>query len=178
MTATNTSLTLRAKAEQIANSYASQASPIGRPSVLEDADKVNILLAALTEGNYRETALKLAGISKQTFHNWLKRAEAGEERATLFVDAVEKAEAQAESQIVGNVKRASELPQFWAAGITLLERKYPDRFGKRGEDSSGPKVLVQIGVGAGDVQVNTFACSTQQLSGDIHRLSDDTASDT
>lgn len=171
------SLTLRAKAEQIANLAASQAPTLGRPSVMEDDDKVNVLLAALTEGNYRETACKLAGISKQTFYNWQKRAESGEARAVLLFDAIEKAEALAENDMVQNVRNAGKLPQFWAANMTYLERKLPDRWGKRNDDGNAPKVIVQIGVKDGDVQVNTFACSSQSLSPslseDIHRLSAD-----
>jgi predicted transcriptional regulator len=55
-----------------------------------------------------------------------------------------------------------------------------------GESESGPRVLVEIGVRDSDVQVNisaslppsdTFACSTQSLTHDIHRLTDTTVSD-
>lgn len=144
------SLTLRVQAEQIANAYLPNG---GRPSMTSDADTVQVLLAAIAEGNYRETACKLAGISKVTFYNTLKRAEAGEPSAVAFVNALEKAEACAENELVNNVRRASQLPQFWAAGMTLLERKSPEKWGRRQDSNDGPKVLVQIGVSAGDVQV-------------------------
>lgn len=143
-------LSLRVQAEQIANAYLPNG---GRPALTSDANAVQVLLAAIADGNYRETACKLAGISKQTLYNTLKRAEAGDDSAILFVDALEKAEAYAESETVRNVRKASELPQFWAAGMTWLERKSPEKWGKRQDDSNTPKVVVQIGVGAGDVQV-------------------------
>ena len=146
------SLTLRAQAESIANRYR-QDVHIGAPSSLGDTETVHVLLAAIADGNYRETACRLAGISKQTFYNFLKRAEAGDHSAMVFVDALEKAEAAAESEIVRNVRQASKLPQFWAAGMTLLERKSPEKWGRRQDSNDGPKVLVQIGVSAGDVQV-------------------------
>lgn len=153
-------------AEQIADAYTPQS--YGKPSLLEDPDKVQLLLAALQDGNYRETACRVAGIAKATFYNILKRAEQGEEGAKLFVDAVEKAEALAESATVHNVREASKLPQFWAAGMTWLERKSPDKWGRRQDDASTPKVIVQIGVKDGDVQVQiapsppTFASDALQ----------------
>lgn len=70
-----------------------------------------------------------------------------------FVDAVEKAEAQAEADMVHNVRAASKLPQFWAAGMTIMERKNPDRWGRRQDDSSAPRVVVQIGAKDSDVKV-------------------------
>lgn len=112
-----------------------------------------MFLAAIADGNYRETALKLAGIAKQTYYNTTKRAEAGDIAAMAFVDAVEKAEAQAEAEMVHNVRSASKLPQFWAAGMTIMERKNPDRWGRRQDDSTAPRVIVQIGAKDSDVKV-------------------------
>ena len=72
-----------------------------------------------------------------------------------FSSAVKEAEAAAESAIVRRVRLAADAgPQYWAAGMTLLERRAPERWGKRMDnDSSGPKVVVQIGVSGNDVQV-------------------------
>lgn len=153
------SLTLRVQAEQIADVYQTRPNQVGHPSTLSDPDKVQQLLAAISDGNYRETACKLAGIPKATFYNWLKLAENGNEAAQQFSDALEKAEAYAESSLVANVKKASELPQFWAAGMTLLERKMPDKWGRRQDDSSAPKVIVQIGIRDSDVTVSTLSPS-------------------
>ena len=145
---------LRVQAEQIADRYLSETR-IGAPSILADADTVQTLLAAVQDGNYRETACRLAGISKVTFYNWLKRADAGDEAAQAFVNALEKAEAEAERTLVANVTRASHSPQFWAAGMTLLERKMPEKWGRRQDDSSAPKVIVQIGIRDSDVTIKT-----------------------
>lgn len=150
------SLTLKVQAEQIADIY-SRETHIGAPSSLGDPDTVQQLLAAVADGNYRETACRLAGISKVTFYNWLKRAEQGDEAAQAFVNALEKAEAAAESETVRNVRNASKLPQFWAAGMTWLERKSPDKWGRRQDDQNTPKVIVQIGIRDSDVTVNTLS---------------------
>jgi len=145
------SVALRAQAEQIADAYVPAYT--GRPSGLSEPEKVQLLLASIRDGNYRETAFKQAGIAKQTFYNWLKKAESGNDAAQAFVDALEKAEADAEADMVRNVRNASKLPQFWAAGMTVLERKFPDKWGRRPEDTSTPRIVVQIGVKDGDVQV-------------------------
>lgn len=149
-------LTLRVQAEQIANAV---TPSVGHPPVIGDANKVQLFLASLADGNYRETAIKVAGMSKQTLYNTIKRAEAGDVAAMAFVDAMEKAEAQAEAEIVRNVRTASKLPQFWAAGMTLLERKNPEKWGRRQDDSSTPKVIVQIGANTSDVTVNIASLS-------------------
>lgn len=133
---------------------------IGAPSKLADPDTVQTFLATIADGNYRETACKLAGINRSTLKRWLDAAEAGDARAIAFRNALEKAEAQAESETVCNVRNASKLPQFWAAGMTWLERKSPDRWGRRQDDSSVPKVVVQIGARDSDVTVNVLSPST------------------
>jgi len=46
-----------------------------------------------------------------------------------FADAVKKAEAEAEANALKAIKDAT--PQNWQAGAWYLERKYPDRFGRR-----------------------------------------------
>lgn len=83
----------------------------------------------------------------------MKRGEAGEEPFTLFLKAVKRAQASVESKVTKNIINASADPRFWAAGATYLERTKPDRWARRSEDTSSPKVIVQIGVKDSDVQV-------------------------
>lgn len=172
MSLASESLTLRVQAEQIAHAYDTKPPSPGAPSTIGNPELVQQLLAAIRDGNYRETACRAAGISKQTFYNWLKRAEHGDEAAIRFVDALEKAEAEAERETVSNVRSASKLPQFWAAGMTYLERKYPDRWGRRQDDQTAPRVVVQIGAAVNDVQVNVLTQSlSPAVSSPFHSLS-------
>jgi transposase len=138
------------QAQAIADLY--QPPKTGRPSDIGSASTVQQFLEAVGEGNYIETAAKLAGLSKQSVYDWLKRGHAGEPAYKAFADAVEKAEARAEAAMVANVRKASHLPQFWAAGMTVLERRHPERWGKRQDDTNTPKVVVQIG-GPADVKI-------------------------
>lgn len=143
---------LDVEAQRIAAAY--QPPETGRPSALSDPDTLTELLAQVAAGNRREVACSLAGISTRTLSRWLELGEAGTEPQAAFVKALKRAEAQAEAGIVANVIEASKKPQFWAAGMTYLERKYPDAWGRRSEDGNGPRIVVQIGVKDSDVRVN------------------------
>ena len=149
------SLTLRTLAENIA----AQVPPgRGQPCLEESPDKTSALLAALTEGNYRVTACRVAGIGETTLASMFKRAAAGNVAAIALSEAIEKAEALAERQVVAKWRNAIDAgPQYWAAAATFLERKSPDRWGRRQEDSGTPRVLVQIGASGADVTVHVSA---------------------
>lgn len=152
---------LQSAAEQLAASYT--PPPTGRPSAIGDGDTVKELLTQLASGNRRDVACDLAGISKQTFYNWLKKAEADPETLEgALLTLIKRAESQAEARIVGNVLKASEKEQFWAAGMTYLERKHPEHWGRRQDSEQGPKVVVQIGIQASDVSVSILSPSSPQ----------------
>lgn len=53
-----------------------------------------------------------------------------------------------------NVRAAGKLPQFWAAEMTYLERRHPDRWGRRTGEADAPRVIVQIGARDSDVTIN------------------------
>ena len=150
-------LTIQSQAQIVANSIGVQP---GRPQRIADPDVVQLLLASLADGNYRETACAVAGMSKQSFYQTLKRADAGDDAAIAFRDAVENAEASAEAELVGCVRSAAKKgPQYWAAGMTFLERKSPDKWGRRAEENNAPRVVVQIGAGVSDVTVNVVSAA-------------------
>lgn len=143
------------EAEYIAQLY---QPAVGRPSIVTDVPRIAKYLSKIAAGNYLETAAKLAGITKQVIYEWRVHADnpKHENRATYqaFVNAEKRAEAAGEDEQVQNTRNAAKDPRFWAAGMTLLERRFPDRWARRNEDSSAPKVLVQIGVRDSDVQVS------------------------
>ena len=79
-------------------------------------------------GHYREVACKLAGIERKTLLNWLKRGE--REQSGVYRDwylAVERAEAEVFHP--KNIETASA--KSWFATAWFLERKHPERRGKR-----------------------------------------------
>lgn len=97
----------------------------GRPSKLTD-ERVQRLLTAIQAGNYIETAAEVAGIGKSTFYRWMN---ADEPEFREFREAVKKAEAEAEARDVGMVRVAAR--STWQAAAWWLERKFPERWGRR-----------------------------------------------
>lgn len=115
----------------------------GRPTKLTDniQDEITLMLKM---GNYLEAAAAFAGVSKVTVYDWMKRGRREIERVTAnesrkirkseqpfvdFLNAVEKAMAEAEIrdvQIIYNAGKAD-----WKASAWRLERKYPDRWGRK-----------------------------------------------
>src|SRR5262245_5737423 len=140
-------------AAEIAEAY--EPPEHGRHSVITDTVMVAEFLTAIERGNYLSTAADLAGIHENTIAVWLKRGEAGEQPYNRFQWAYKRALAHAEAQMVDCVRAAAQTgPQYWAAGMTYLERRQPDKWGKRSDEGNVPKVIVQVGTRAGDVQVN------------------------
>lgn len=150
------------EAQYIASLY---QHAIGRPSAITDLYRVEKVLRYVADGNYIETAAKAAGFDRGTIHDWKKRAESGEPAAVAFTRALEKAEAIAEMDAVTDVRKAGKAgPQYWAASATRLERRHPDRWGKRPEAVDTPRVIVQIGVKDGDVRVSLGGGESRQLA--------------
>jgi transposase len=88
------------------------------------------ITGAIAAGNYHETACALAGVSTSSFYRWMQQGEKA--RAGIyreFWEAVKKAEAVAEAKRVKIIADAAE--ENWQAAAWYLERRYPDRWGRR-----------------------------------------------
>lgn len=119
------------------------------------------IATAMRNGAYVETAVAYCGISKDTFYRWLRMAtkdsEKGLYRALSY--AIEKAWAEAEMKDIEAITKAVEgtpdqlavdedgkvitdvnglpvvaqygLPPNWRAAAWRLERKFPQRWGRK-----------------------------------------------
>lgn len=112
---------------------------------------VVILLTALRDGLHYEPACRLAGVSYEAFRVWCRRGEDEAEDGpyATFACAVKLAEAEAEAESVRYVRAAQRDPRFWAAGMTFLERRHPDRW-KRQDGPIQVNVGISVGIGATD----------------------------
>lgn len=114
----------------------------GRPTKLTP-EVTEKFLTALKAGSYIETAAAYAGIHKDTLYEWLKKGSRdqaeGHSRtsAALFSDAVGKAMADCEMVDLATIRKASKMN--WQAAAWRLERRFPDRWGRRSFEVSGPK---------------------------------------
>lgn len=150
---------------------------MGRPTKLTPEVRKNIV-DAIQAGNYIETAAAYAGISKPALYDWLKRGAKEKQRLAknprarilkeeaIYVDfsnAVEKALATAEVRDVLIIGRAAE--EQWQAAAWRLERKFPDRWGRRKLDieHSGGLELKHDGVARMAEQLEHDADSRELL---------------
>jgi transposase-like protein len=102
------------------------------------------IVQTVRDGNYRGTAARLAGINESTLRDWLNpaiqardmgltREEAPDPDYWDLLHDIEEAEADFEQQMISRVTAAanSGAPNTWQAAMTILERKMPEKFGKR-----------------------------------------------
>jgi len=94
-------------------------------------DLISRIVPIIEEGNFAEVAYSSVGIGKTTFYRWLSLGE----KATTgvyrdFWNAIKKAEAIAETRYLGVIRDAANSGN-WTAAAWYLERRYPDRWGKK-----------------------------------------------
>lgn len=105
----------------------------GRPSVLVDAVQQR-LVDAISVGCSYASAAHYAGISERVVHKWIELAESDAmtplaKRARLLYAEIKKAEAGTELESLSIILKAGATN--WTARAWYLERKYPERFGRR-----------------------------------------------
>ncbi len=100
---------------------------VGRSTRLtpELADRIANLIST---GNYDVVVCGLVGIHPSTYYNWLSKGERAKSGIYKeFFDKVKKAEAAREAKWVKDI----EGDPSWQSKAWLLERRYPDRWGRR-----------------------------------------------
>lgn len=132
---------------------------MGRPCKLTPALQ-EMILEAVRDGAYAEQAAAAAGIDRSTFFRWLAQGrDATSGKFREFSIAIATAEAAAELDAAKTLKTAFDGGD-WRAAITYLERKFPERWGKRERhELSGPA--------GGPIQVDA------SLKVDLSKLSDE-----
>ena len=88
------------------------------------------IVGAIRAGNYAAIAAEYAGITESCFYLWLRRGRAeGRGLYFQFLQAVKEAEREAEVRAVAIVQK--HMGDNWTAAMTFLERKFPQRWGRR-----------------------------------------------
>ena len=118
-----------------------EKNPVGRKTKL-DEKRLKKVVDGITAGLPYDTACALAGITYQTFLNWMRAGEAAESGKFFeFFEEVKKAEAIAESVHIANIKNAGK-SGVWQADAWMLERRHPEKWGRREQikqEISGPE---------------------------------------
>ncbi len=102
---------------------------IRKPYKLDD-ELTDRLLQAIRLGSYIEHACAYAGINSSTYRRWRKNAEEEIEPFKSLFEQINQAEAEGIMRRIGRIEKAAQ-DGNWTADAWLLERKYPDKFGKR-----------------------------------------------
>lgn len=93
--------------------------------------RINKIIKAIKEGSPHETAAHFAGISTSTFYGWMEKGANAKSGLHLeFYEKVKQAEAHAEAERVRRINKAGREGD-WKADAWYLERRYPDKWGRR-----------------------------------------------
>jgi hypothetical protein len=88
------------------------------------------IVQAIRSGNYANVAARYAGIDERSYFGWMQRGEReGSGIYFQFFLAIKDAESAAEVEAVAQVRLAAR--ESWQAAMTWLERKFPERWGRR-----------------------------------------------
>jgi hypothetical protein len=100
------------------------------------------IIQLVRDGNYPVVAARSLGVNEKTFQAWLSHGERDFERGEpsnvdpeglqleLYLE-VETAEAQFETGMVSTIRERIDANKNWTGHMTYLERRFPDRWGKR-----------------------------------------------
>lgn len=101
---------------------------MGRPSKI-DPEVTKTVSNLLRAGAMIDAACSSAGISRDTFYEWLKRGRTDKSGPYKdFADTIKKALADAENSLVAGIRKAGG--QQWQALAWLLERRFRERWGR------------------------------------------------
>ena len=106
-----------------------QGKPLpGRPTKL--TPELQAEMVKLVElGNYMDTAAACCGVTRDTFHAWMKRGvREGKGPYYEFSDALKRAEGRAEAAALVRIRKAGQTS--WQADAWYLERKMPRKWGR------------------------------------------------
>ena len=107
------------------------AAKTGRPSKFTPEVRQKILDAIIGGATYK-LAAEFAGISYDTFNTWLKKGEQKTSKDPdheLYVQFAEKV-TQANAQMAVSALTSIRLAIDWQAKAWLLERRFPESYGK------------------------------------------------
>jgi hypothetical protein len=102
-----------------------------------DEVKRREVLAILSVGCSQTMAARYVGCSRSTI-----RREA--ERDPKFAEKLSQAICNAELGLVKNIRNAAKQEKYWRAAAWALERRFPERYARRGPDGITSDQLEQI----------------------------------
>jgi hypothetical protein len=100
----------------------------------------------IENGNTNKDAVLLSGITEAAFYKWKEIANRIKDAGRLdreanylyfyLLESIKKAESKFRAYHISNINAASK--KEWTASAWMLERRYPNEFGKRGVEIEVP----------------------------------------
>jgi len=109
----------------------------GRPRLLEVSPELTeVICEALEDGMFVREAAALAGVTVDSVYRWIRegtrdKRDGKETPESEFSDAIKIAMASAEREALQAIRTAGMMPQFWPAKAWFLERRYPEKYGRK-----------------------------------------------
>ena len=105
----------------------------GRPTILS-FELIKELYKVISAGVYTKQACNFLGISQRSYYSWMATAEKDEDQGretiyTHFMHTMKKAQDIAEIYAINEIQKAAK--HTWQAAAWYLERKAPDRWGRK-----------------------------------------------
>ena len=115
----------------------SRPHPIGRPP------KLTVLLIEqicdlLISGHSIARSAMISGVSESTIYRWLSigKKSGADEIYTQLVERVWEAIECSEFELLQSMRMAASEKENWRVSAWLLERRFPEKYGKRTESES------------------------------------------
>ncbi len=141
---------------------------MARPSKL-NPEITKRLTEAIRSGNYYEAACGYAGIHYSTFRKWMQKGETAKSgKFREFFEAVTRAEYEAEVRMVALWQK--HMPEDYRAIRDFLERRYPDRWGRKRLGYVKHEVAQLSGGNDGDTAIKDFLKAVKPSEEDIKAL--------
>jgi len=132
----------------------SRPHPIGRPPKLT-SEMIEQICDLLIQGKPIARAAMLTGISESTIFRWLAIGKSPEAETIYreLVDRVAEATECSEFELLQNIRMAAAETKNWRANFQMLERRFPEKYGKNvsaqdggqsGKPDSGPSGLAVV----------------------------------
>lgn len=117
---------------EIMEIIAARPHPIGRPPKLTN-ELIENFCDLIIEGLTLERAARLSGISATTIYRWLAmgKKEDSEQIYKELVERVQEATECSEFELLQAMRIAGSDTRNWRAQAWLLERRFPEKYGKR-----------------------------------------------
>lgn len=116
----------------------SRPHPIGRPPKLT-AEMIEQICDLLIEGSTIARSAVITGVSESTIYRWLAigKSEGAEPIYVELVTRVGEAIESSEFELLQRMRIAGSKPDHWRATAWMLERRFPEKYGKNVSEQDG-----------------------------------------